>query len=132
MRVIPLVSALAVLGLTAPSLAQNYGGAPLVGPRLDPGAYTNNPRGRDANDWRAHRDDYRSNYNNWREQRNDWRETDDMRPRYRMSDEEAKARAKTRARDDAEGIAPRKDGDFSADCNVGNPWRGRDSNRACK
>ena len=132
MRTIVLVLALVTFGLVAPSKAQNYGGAPLVGPRLDPGLYSNNPRGRDANDWRLHRDDYRSNYNNWREQRNDWRETDDMRPRYRMSDEEAKARAKARMRDDAEGNPPRRADDFSADCNVGNPWRGGDSNRACK
>jgi hypothetical protein len=123
---------LAAFVLVTPSHGQNYGGAPVVGPRLDPGANTNNPRGRDANDWRIHRDDWRSNYNNWREQRNDWRKTDDLRPRYQMSDEEAKARAKARQRDEAEGIAPRKADDFSADCNVGNPWRGGDSNRACK
>ena len=131
MRTIAFASALVAFGLVTPSNAQNYGGTALVGPRLDPGLYSNNPRGRDATDWRLHRDDWRSN-NNWREQRNDWRQTDDMRPRYRMSDEEAKARAKERMRDTAEGNPPRRADDFSADCNVGNSWRGRDSSRACK
>jgi hypothetical protein len=132
MRNIALISILAGFGFVMPSQAQNYGGGALVGPPLDPGLYANTPRGRDANDTRLHRDDWRSNYNNWREQRNDWRQTDDMRPRYRMSDEEAKSRAKERLRDEAEGKTPRRADDFSADCDGGNPWRGRDSSRACK